>query len=158
VAEDFTGEDSGEDKGGSEDASRAEALTNEEVRGESGEDGFERKDEGGVRGRGEALRPGLHDETADGSEQGGDRERPEHGGGEVDEGVAICYGDGEDHPEGADGDLDGDEVGEAVMLGAASEDDDLECEGDGAAEGEKVSAIERCEGESLVGRDAEKGR
>ena len=44
---------------------------------------------------------------------------------------------------GTDGDFDGDEVGEAVVLGTASEDDDLEGEGDGAGQGEEVSAIER---------------
>ena len=42
------------------------------------------------------------------------------------------------------------------MLGTASDDDDLEGKGDGTAEGEQVSAIERGEREPLGGRNTEK--
>ena len=156
VAEEFAGEDSGEDEGGSKEGAGAEALADEDVGSESGEDRFEGEDKGGMGGRSEALRPGLDDEAGDRSEEGGDGQGGDHGGGEADEAVAVRDGDGDDHPEGADGDFNGDKVGEVVVLGAASEDDDLEGEGDGTAEGEQVSAIEGCEGESLVGRDAEK--
>ncbi len=70
--------------------------------------------------------------------------------------MTVGDGDGDEHPEGTDGDFDGDEVGKAVVLGTASEDDDLKGKGDGAGEGEEVSAIERGERESLAGRNAEK--
>ena len=103
MAEEFAGEDADEDEGSSEEGARAEALADEEVGGESGKDRLKGEDESGVSGRGEALRPGLHDEAGDGSEQGGDGQSPEHGGGEADEAVAVGNGDGDEHPEGADG-------------------------------------------------------
>ena len=130
------------------------------VGGESGKDRLKGEDERGVGGRSEALRPGLDDEAGDGSEQGGDGQRPEHGGGEADEAMALGDGDGDEHPEGADGDFDRDQVGKAVVLGAASDDDDLEGEGYGAAKGEEVSAIERGEARVLgrAGRRGDRGR
>ena len=135
VAEEFAGEDADEDKGGSEQGSGAEALADEEVGGDSGKDRLQGKDERGVRGRSEALRPSLDDEAGDGSEQGGDGQSPEHGGAEADEAMAVGDGDGNEHPESTDGDFDRDQVGEVVVLGTASEDDDLEGEGDGTGRG-----------------------
>ena len=108
-----------------------------------------------MRGRGETLRPRLHDEAPYGSDDGRDGQGEDQPRSEAQVAVAVGQGDADEHPGGADGNLDGDQVGEVVVLCAAPDGDDLEGEGYGAAESEDVSAVERGQGESLPGRNAE---
>ena len=62
-------EDAGEDEGGAEELAGAEALVEEEERGEGGEDGLEREDERGVGGRQQLLGPALDGEGGGGGEE-----------------------------------------------------------------------------------------
>ena len=56
----------------------------------------------------------------------------------------------------ADGDFNGDEMGEAVVLGAASEDDDLEGKGDGAARVRRSPRLSEASESPWSGGNAEK--
>lgn len=63
--------DGDEDEGAAEDLQGDEGFVQEQPAGEDGEDGFEAEDEGGVGGRGVALRPDLEGVAKPEGEYGG---------------------------------------------------------------------------------------
>ncbi len=67
--------DSGDDESRTGERAGAEMLMQKDQRGEPGEDGFERENDGGVRGREMLLRPALDGEGGRRCEDAGDDQR-----------------------------------------------------------------------------------
>jgi hypothetical protein len=153
--EEFAYEDTGENERGTESGAKAETLAHNDVGGCESEYGFEGKDERGVRWRCELLRPGLYGEGDDGGEYGGDDDGPDDTW-RPDDGWSLEDRRGYDHQEGADDHLHEDDLRVGKALGGAADEDDVEGEADGAANGERVADVDAAQAEEFsVGADGD---
>jgi hypothetical protein len=149
--EEFSQRDAGKDEQSTGCATAAEAFAEEEKRGEPGENGLEREDEGGMGSGEELLRPRLHGEGGGGGENGGDEQSDDDAGRPVDPGVLEeRYGEG--HEEGAEANLENGELFEGKAGREMGERQDVEGEAERAAEGEEVAEADGAEIESGAGR------
>src|SRR6266567_7771921 len=116
-------------------------LVEDEEGGETGEDGLEGQQDGGVGWGKMLLGPALDGEGSGGGEEAGHGEGDEQARGNGQIGFA-CQRQGEGHDDGGDADLKGSELASWDSMRGVGQGQEMASEGDCAGEGQQVSGTD----------------